>query len=150
MTAHWTADLPDDTCAEAIMWAKGYPDIESAWAACERGDWMLWLAGRYLVPADSEGRRRLVLAACGCARLALRHVPAGEERPLRAIEVAEKWARKEAAVTLDDVRPAAYAADAAARLNVLRECADIIRKYYSVPPDKDTAIAKAKPKGGEL
>ena len=52
-----------------------------------------------------------VLCACACARTALRHVPAGDLRPLRAIETAERWARGEA--TQDDLaeaRRAAYAA----------------------------------------
>ena len=60
-------------------------------------------------------RETAALAACACARLALVHVPAGEGRPLAAIETTERWARGEA--TLDEVRTArgdAYAAEAAA------------------------------------
>ena len=63
-------------------------------------------------------RRLAKWGACACAREALRYVPAGEERPLRAIETTERWLAGQA--TLDDVqlaRDAAYealrAADAA-------------------------------------
>lgn len=98
-------------CVAARAWAKG-KTLDEAWATCPRGDWMLWLAGR----AGVE-RKTVVLAACACARLALKHVPEGEARPLAAIETAEKWARGEEGVTMEDVRKArraaAYAADAA-------------------------------------
>jgi hypothetical protein len=41
---HWTDRLIElgATC-EAVPWAKGYDSLDAAWAACERGDWMLWL-----------------------------------------------------------------------------------------------------------
>lgn len=62
---------------------------------------------------------------------ACEHVPAGEERPLRAIETAERWVRGEDGVTLADVRSAnaaAYAAAAtAARAETLGRCADLVR-----------------------
>jgi hypothetical protein len=95
-------------CPDAVIWAKTQPDPETLWAACERGDWMLWLAAR-----TGVRRQDLVLAACACARLALPYVAVGEPRPLRAIETAERWARGEGA-SLVDVRTAAYAARAAA------------------------------------
>ena len=78
-------------CSEAINWATGQPDAATAWRRCPRGDWMLWIAERVGVP-----RKLLVLAACRCARLVLTHVPPGESRPLKAIEIAEAWARGEA------------------------------------------------------
>jgi len=95
-------------CGEARVWASGRT-LQQAWAECPRGDWLLWLAGR----AGVE-RKVVVLAACACARLALKHVRPGEERPLRAVETAEAWARGDASVSLEDVRKAARAADAAA------------------------------------
>ena len=96
-------------CSEAIEWCRGR---EAAWDACERGDWMLWLCGRLAGPPGSDSRKPLVLAACECARLSLHLVPAGEDRPRRAIETAEAWCRGEA--TLDQVRRAATAAATAA------------------------------------
>jgi len=95
-----------EACPEAAAWAETQPDLATAWNACERGDWMLWLAGRVAVK-----REDVVLAACACARTALVHVQAGEDRPRVAIETAERWARGEA--TLNEVRAAAGAAWAA-------------------------------------
>ena len=93
-TSNWTDDLWRlGACGDAVAWAAGFPDLGAAWAACERGDWMLWLAGRVSDKPMSDARRPLVLAACECARLALPHVRAGDDRPLRAIEMAERWAR---------------------------------------------------------
>ena len=43
---------------------------------------MLWLLGKQSGPPESKSRKKLVLSACKCARLALKHVPKGEKRPL--------------------------------------------------------------------
>jgi hypothetical protein len=125
-------------CKPAIEWASG-KTIEQAWAECERGDWLLWLA----ISAGVD-RRRVVLAACACARLSLPHVPAGEMRPLKAIETTEAWARGDAGVTLSDVAAAASAADAAASAadaafaagaagaaTTHRQCADIVHSHIT-------------------
>jgi hypothetical protein len=101
-------------CSEAVKWAKPKKSIDGnkAWRDCPRGDWLLWLAAR----AGVE-RKVVALAACACARLALKWVTPGEDRPLKAIETTERWARGEPGVTLEDVkkvRSAAYAAYAAA------------------------------------
>jgi len=100
-------------CREARDWSRNY-GAQEAWDACEDGRWMLWLAGRLSGDRESDTRRALVLCACECARLALKHVKPGEERPLRAIETAECWARREEGVTIEQVRAAAAYADAAA------------------------------------
>jgi len=89
-------------CAEAVKWA-GRKTHKKAWGTCQRGDWLLWIAGKLNVD-----RKKLVLAACACARTALKYIPAGEDRPRIAIETAEAWTRGEA--TIDQVRTAAYAA----------------------------------------
>jgi hypothetical protein len=115
--ATWTKVLTaHGACAAAINWAAAQPSFAHAWNVCERGDWLLWWMGRTR-GGDSESpeRRKLVLAACQCARLVLPYVKAGELRPLlRAIETTERWAGQEAGVTLNDVRNAADAASAAA------------------------------------
>lgn len=97
-----------DGPGEAIPWALAYQGrpAEEAWYACERVDWLLWLAGRIGVD-----RRLVVLAACDCVRPVLHLVPEDEARPRLAVEAAEAWTRGEA--TLDDVRSAANAARAA-------------------------------------
>ena len=101
-------------CREATKWCNNFDNLASAWAACERGDWMLWLLGELSGEPESDSRRELVLIACKCARLALPYVKEGEERPLKAIETAEAWARQENGITLEDVRAAADAAADAA------------------------------------
>ena len=92
-------------CRPALEWLQART-LAEAWEQSERGDWLLWLAAKAGVD-----RRRLVMAACACARLALVHVPPGEERPRVAIETAEAWCRGEA--TIEQVRKACRNADAA-------------------------------------
>ena len=101
-------------CSEALEWAEDYDNLQDAWDKCERGDWMLWLLGKQAGIPESDSRKKLVLAACQCARLTLPYVKEGEGRPLKAIETAEAWAHSEGGVTLIDVRDAAYSAYAAA------------------------------------
>ena len=94
-------------CITAREWI-GTRTAKKAWDECPRGDWLLWIASR-----GGVDRKRVVLAACACARLALKFVKADENRPFKAIETAEAWTRGEA--TIGEVRSAAYAAaDAAA------------------------------------
>ena len=114
----WTRTLRRlGACSEAVEWARQYPELSTAWTACERGDWMLWLAGKCAGSSRTTSRRRVVLAACACARLALpcweRRYP-DDRRPHIAIETAERWARRESGMTLEMVRAAAAAAVAAA------------------------------------
>jgi len=98
---HWSDALRAvGACQESIVWALTQPDAATAWAACERADWMLWIAAR-LATAD-EARRSVTLAACACARTVLHCIPAGEDRPRVCIETTESWARGNA--TLEQVR----------------------------------------------
>jgi len=99
-------------CAEAREWA-GDRTARQAWDECERADWLLWWARRAGI-----ARKTLVRIACACVRPALAYIPAGELRPLRAIEAAEAWC--EGRATIKQVRDAyaaafeaAFAADAA-------------------------------------
>jgi len=80
-----------DACAEAVEWV-GEKTMAEAWATCERADWMLWLVGKI----DGSYTPRLRLAACACARTALKYVTPGDERPRLAIECAERFAMGEA------------------------------------------------------
>ena len=95
-----------DACTEGYEWAKG-KTLTEAWSTCERGDWMLWYAAKVNID-----RKLLVKAACACARLALKFVPDGEQRPRITIETAEAWTEGKA--SLNDVRTAAAAAYTAA------------------------------------
>lgn len=65
------ADLA--ACADALVWTRTQPDAATAWATCERGDWMLWLLGRLSGEPESDARKKLVYTAMQCARLALSH-----------------------------------------------------------------------------
>src|SRR3990170_2573765 len=118
MENNWVTQLVKlRACREALEWVRDYQSLDDAWQHCERGDWMLWLAGKLSGNSESDSRKKVVLAACQCARLALKYVKSGEERPLKAIEITEAWTRGEGNITLSDVREAAdaaYAADAAA------------------------------------
>jgi len=154
-------------CGDAVEWASQYKGArQRAWEQCERPDWMLWYLGKK-VNAGAFDRKRLVLAACACARTSLKFVPEGENRPLKAIETAESWARGEGGVTLADVKlayaavataavaayaaaavAAAYAAyaaaDAAARKTAYATMARIIRKRI---PKISEAMAKGETDG---
>jgi len=100
-------------CSEAVDFCAQHKSLAAAWAACERGDWLLWYCAKRSGKQGSKTHRKVVLAACACARTALKHVPKGEKRPLCAIETAESWARG-AGTTLEEVRSAASAAASAA------------------------------------
>lgn len=135
-------------CNDAVQWSRGYASIDDAWSACPRGDWMLWLAGKAAGPPQSEGRKKkLVLAACDCARLALpifeKRYP-GNNTARNCINTAERWALGNA--TYDELltarRAAAHAAAvyaaavyaAATREKTLADCAEIVRQHYPTPP----------------
>lgn len=91
---------------ESEAWSSGRTWLD-AWEECEDARWMLHAA--VTIGVD---RRLVVLAACACARTALRFAPEDEHRPRRAIETAEAWARGKA--TEQDLRDAAVSAYASA------------------------------------
>ncbi len=181
-------------CQEATNWIDTQADCVTGWKNCERGDWMLWLLAR-----TGQDHKQIVLAACKCARLALKYT--SDERVVNCISATEKWAYGDASVSLENVKQsriaaadaadaayaaatataaaaayaayaadaayaaataayaaadayaaayaaaaaaAAYAADAAAdaayrqaRLDTLKQCADIVREYFPECPIKD-------------
>jgi hypothetical protein len=80
-------------CLDARNWAKTQPDLETAWRECKRSDWMLWLLARTTLSQDDS---RLRLMACDFAEAVLIYVPAGEDRPRRAIECARRFAAGDA------------------------------------------------------
>ena len=99
-------------CGEAIEWVESFPTLQKGWDKCERGDWMLWLLGKQSGKSGSQSRKKLVLTACKCARLALKYVPKNEKRPLKAIQTAEKWGGGDSSISLADVKNAYVAASA--------------------------------------
>ena len=57
-------------CSDAVQFVRQgkFCTLQAAWDACERGDWMLWWAGKKSGEPKSDARKKLVLAACECAR----------------------------------------------------------------------------------
>jgi hypothetical protein len=136
-------------CSGARTWARG-KSLHEAWNACERPDWLFWLAGRMAGKPGWPTRQQIVLAACACAETALRFVRQGEDRPRLAIEAARAWTRGEANIeevrlaaadaaaayaAYVDAAYAAYAAGAAyaARGEVPAQCVALIRRELGEP-----------------
>ena len=115
-TTHWSdALLTLRACEDAIDFAAQHATYEAAWAACERGDWMVWLLG-CLSGRRGDPRRDALLdtvRACG----------------------ASTGVRFE----VDHVRPGNYLEFCTSRHPIdlgdkLRACADFIRIHYPAPP----------------
>ena len=143
-----------DACADARTWAKTQPDLQTAWTACRRSDWMLWLMARTTLDQDDP---RLRLLDCDFAEAVLKDVPAGEDRPRRAIEVARRFAAGEASqeemaaawatasdAAWDTASDAAWAAAWDAARDAARAAqSDIIRRYFpECPPIKPELIQR--------
>lgn len=111
-----------NACVEALAWIEQTPgEPDDLWAACQRGDWLLWLL--VAVGYDDRTMRHI---ACDCAEGVLpiyeRAYP-GDRRPRDAIAVARRYADGEAteeemvaagAAAWDAARAAARAAAEAA------------------------------------
>ena len=130
-------------CGEAVVWAKDYKTLRSAWKACERGDWMLWLCGKMEGKKGWSTRQQIVLVACDCAELVLpiyeKKYP-DDKRVRNCIEVTRKWANGKA--TIEEVRQArraAYAAAAAA----YAAAADAYAAAYAAAAAADAAAYAA-------
>jgi hypothetical protein len=112
-------------CSEAREWVGELTALQ-AWKQCQRADWLLWWAAR----TKANERTAVVLAACACARTALRFVPKGEERPRLAIEAAEAWAKAPTPGSREKARAAAHAAYAAADYAAAAHAADAGSKAH--------------------
>ena len=71
---------------QAAEWSRGMTWLD-AWEACHDPRWLMQAAASVRVD-----RRAVVMAACGCAKLTMRFVSAGEARPRRAVLAAQRWA----------------------------------------------------------
>lgn len=132
-----------DACSEAVEWLKAsdHQTLQEAWDACERADWLLWLAAHM----DVDGVA-LVNAACDCAATALpvweKSYP-DDKRPHQAIERARQYVAGQCDLAaLTEARDAAWAAWAAARAAALKDMAALVRKRI---PDPDAAARGVKP-----
>lgn len=115
---HWSKSLAKlGACYEAQRWSNKQPDAATAWDACERADWLLWILGRADTSASwSEERKPLVRCALACAAEGLRYAKEGEakEAAEACISVTQAWCEGGATrEEVEEARAAAYAADAA-------------------------------------
>ena len=115
-------------CEEGAEFARHYDTLAGAWAECVTPSWMLWLLSK-----TGSTQMELTLTACAIARRALRFVPAGEDRPLCAIEAAEGWTRGE--VPIEAVRTA--------RANALRCRAAVAAVAYAAADAAYAAVDAA-------
>jgi hypothetical protein len=100
-------------CEEAVLAAHRYKTSQELWNECERGDWMLWLIGKLSGEPKTEKRKKLVITACKCARLALPYAGKNKNVAEKCIGTAENWANNIGNITIGDVRAAANAVYAA-------------------------------------
>ena len=112
ITKDWLKE--QDACEDAVtrfceVYPAGAAALNDVIQRLDRADWLLWLLGHTGTP-----HKEMVRIACLCARRALRHVPDGETRPLRAIEAAEAWVAKPSDAAARNAAAAADAAGAAA------------------------------------
>ncbi len=112
---HWSDALADmSACGEGVEWARTQPAYATAWATCQRGDWMLWILGKLDKSAPwSKERKPLVRCAVACAAGVLECLPVGDGRDATEIclSVVQAWC--EGAATREDVCDAADADNAA-------------------------------------
>jgi hypothetical protein len=100
--------LTNHDSSEAREFAAGFTDPQAAWDTCERGDWMLWVAGKLSGNRESAARQKLVRVATECARLAppIQGSVVLETDRVRSLDLCERWARGDEGVSLEDVRAA--------------------------------------------
>ena len=100
-----------NACRPAQVWAAGFLDFKSAWDACGRSDWMIWLL-RELKFLDIIFYKKY---ACFCARQNWDKLK--DERSKAAIVAAEQYIEgnisREELMIARSAAYAAYAADAA-------------------------------------
>lgn len=128
-------------CEDAIEFRKGFETFQEAWAACPRGDWMLWIAKRLDVDLKT-----LTLAKVKCAST-VRHLMK-DERSIKALDVALLFAEGKAtreeldadAADADAAYASAYAAYAsAAAYAAASASADAARQAATEQNQKSTA-----------
>ena len=147
---HWSDSIVNiNACEGAVGWCRTQPDPAAAWQACERADWMLWLAGRLSGQVGDPRRVTLALACADCTDT-VPQSPIGAE----CLRVLRAWASGEA--TIQCVRTAAAAASSAAyaaaaasaaayaaygrlawqeaKAEHLRVMCEIVRRHYPEPP----------------
>jgi len=104
---HWSDRLPSYACSDAREWAQTQDSFVTAWAACRRGDWMVWLLGILIGRVQAVKRRRLVRCVCDCVEQARSCVNMPRTTAFDGcLRAARGWARGDG-TTLAGVRVAA-------------------------------------------
>jgi hypothetical protein len=88
-------------CSEGIEFASNYETIEQAWNNCQRGDWMLWLAGKLNVDYKH------ISIAKGLCAFTVRHLMT-DKRSKGAIIAAVRYGK--GLITIEELKTAADAA----------------------------------------
>jgi hypothetical protein len=144
-----------NVCSGALKYMQKFEDGQEhqAWCRCFNGVWMIWFLER-----TGYDRKILTDLTCQCARMALKHVRVGEERPRSAIELAERWAGGEvisdvdlleaaeasfAASTVDRASDAACAAASAAAYAAASASASATAAGSPATPEVDESASRA-------
>ena len=98
----------NEACQESMDWIaeNNIQSLEEAWNACERGDWLLWMAEMLCVD-----QRKLMMCGALCAHTVIQHMK--DPRSRNAVRVIFLWSRGKA--TDEQLEYARYAARYAAR-----------------------------------
>ena len=92
-------------CQKGLEWYEKQPDEKTAWAKCNRGDWMLWIANRLGVD-----ERKFFLTKGKCANI-VRHLMK-DKRSRDAVDAAIAYG--EGRITKEELNICAYDAYIAA------------------------------------
>lgn len=93
-----------DPCRDGLDFRKEFKTFEEAWNACERGDWMLWIA------AKLEADIRILTLAKGLCANTVKHLMK-DRRSTAAVDAAIAFGSGE--IDGNEFKTAAYASHAA-------------------------------------
>jgi len=90
-TKHLNWLQTNEACKESISWIQqnNIQSLKEAWNACERGDWLFWMATKLGID-----ERKLALCAALCAHTVVQHMEDARSRD--AVRVAFLWGRGKA------------------------------------------------------
>lgn len=96
----------NNACKLSILWVQdnNIQTLEEAWSACDRGDWLFWMARKLGIDL-----RKMALCAALCAHTVVQHMK--DPRSREAVRVAFLWSRGKA--TFEQVGTTWAAADRA-------------------------------------
>lgn len=140
-------------CIPAVEWLRqeNHPTLDAAWRACPRADWLVWLGARCATPGSPE-HRAVVTAVIDCAAVVMVVGSPGEDRPRRAVEIAQAVLRGETTVSkcrgaADDAYAASYVVSddcASAAARAAAYAAACAAGYAAVILADDAAVASVE------